>query len=64
MQELWEKNFSYCALGDYRLSKRAQQIGKTLVEGFGKSLSEAFKNGNDLKRAYEFLPILEVNLAR
>jgi hypothetical protein len=63
MEELWERNFSYCALGDYRLSKRALQIGKTLSEGFGKTLSEAFKSANELKRAYEFLPIRAVNLA-
>lgn len=57
MQELWEKNFSYCALGDYRLTLRAQQIGKALFEGVGKALSEVFKTVSDLKRAYEFLPI-------
>jgi Transposase DNA-binding len=63
MPELWEKNFSYCAMGDYRLSQRAQQIGKALFEGFGKGLSEVFKTANELKRAYEFLPIRKVALA-
>ena len=60
MQELWEKNFSYCAMGDYRLTLRAQQIGKALFEGVGKALSEVFKNISDLKQAYEFLPIRKV----
>jgi hypothetical protein len=64
MQELAEKNFLYCALGDYRLSKRALLIGKALVAGFGKSLSEVFKNAGDLKRAYEFLLTPKVNLPR
>ena len=63
MQELWEKNFSYCALGDYRLTLRAQQIGKALFEGVGKALSEVFKTVPDLKRAYEFLPIRKATLA-
>jgi Transposase DNA-binding len=57
MQEMWEKNFSSCPLGDWRLSKRAKKIGKALCEGFGKALSEVFESAKDLKRAYEFLPM-------
>jgi hypothetical protein len=51
-------------LGDERLNNRAYCIGKTLSQGFGKGLSEIFKDANALKRAYEFLPILKQNLAR
>ena len=50
MQELWEKNFSYCALEDYRLTLRAQQIGKALFKGVGTVLSEVFKTLPDLNR--------------
>lgn len=64
MQELWEQNFSSCPLGDYRLTQRAKQIGKALLAGLGKPLSEVFTGTNELKRAYEFLPILKINLAR
>jgi hypothetical protein len=57
MLEWWTKNFASCELGDERLNNRAFSIGKKLSEGFGKALSEVFKGGNELKRAYEFLGI-------
>ncbi len=55
MQELWQKNFTNCKLGDLRLRQRARVIGKALSLGFGKALSEIFSGANALKRAYEFL---------
>jgi hypothetical protein len=64
MLNWWDKNFASCELGDERLSNRAYSIGKKLSEGFGKALSEIFRSGNELKRAYEFLPIVKQNLAR
>jgi hypothetical protein len=51
-------------LGDERLNNRAFSIGKKLSEGFGKALSEVFKGGNELKRAYEFLGIRKQTLSR
>jgi hypothetical protein len=60
----WDKNFASCELGDERLSNRAYSIGKRLSEGFGKALSEIFKSGNELKRAYEFSAIRKQNFAR
>jgi hypothetical protein len=51
-------------LGDERLNNRAFSIGKKLSEGFGKGLSEVFKGGNELKRAYEFWGIRKQILAR
>ncbi|UXE64403.1 MAG: transposase [Woronichinia naegeliana WA131] len=53
MLEWWTKNFASCELGDERLNNRAFSIGKKLSEGFGKALSEVFKGGNELKRAYQ-----------
>jgi hypothetical protein len=64
MLNWWDKNFASCELGDERLSDRAYSIGKRLSQGFGKALSEIFKNGNELKRAYEFSPIAKQNLTR
>ena len=64
MLNWWDKNFASCELGDERLSNRAYTIGKALSEGFGKALSEIFKSGNELKRAYEFSPITKQNLSR
>jgi len=64
MLEWWTKNFASCELGDERLDNRAFSIGKELSQGFGKALSEVFKGGNELKRAYEFLPIQKQILAR
>jgi len=64
MLEWWTKNFASCELGDERLNNRAFSIGKKLSEGFGKALSEVFKGGNELKRAYEFLGIRKQTLAR
>ncbi|MFM7600967.1 MAG: transposase DNA-binding-containing protein [Pseudanabaena sp.] len=64
MMNWWEKNFASCELGDERLSDRAYAIGKKLSEGFGKALSEIFKSGSELKRAYEFSAIAKQNLAR
>jgi len=64
MLEWWTKNFASCELGDERLNNRAFSIGKKLSEGFGKALSEVFKGGNELKRAYEFLVIRKQTLAR
>jgi Transposase DNA-binding len=64
MLNWWDKNFANCELGDERLSNRAYSIGKKLSEGFGKAMSEIFKSGSELKRAYEFLPIVKQNLAR
>ena len=64
MLEWWTKNFASCELGDERLNNRAFSIGKKLSEGFGKALSEVFKGGNGLKRAYEFLGIRKQTLAR
>ena len=60
----WTKNFASCELGDERLNNRAFSIGKKLSEGFGKALSEVFKGGNELKRAYEFLGIRKQTLSR
>jgi hypothetical protein len=51
-------------LGDERLDNRAFSIGKKLSQGFGKALSEVFKEGRELKRAYEFLPIPKQTLSR
>ena len=64
MLEWWTKNFASCGLGDERLNNRAFSIGKKLSEGFGKALSEVFKGGNELKRAYEFLGIRKQTLSR
>jgi Transposase DNA-binding len=64
MLEWWEKNFATCRLGDLRLDKRAQAIGKVLSQGFGKALSEVFAGANELKRAYEFLPTPRLNFPR
>jgi len=64
MLEWWTKNFASCELGDERLNNRAFSIGKKLSEGFGKGLSEVFKGGNELKRAYESLGIRKQILAR
>jgi len=64
MLEWWTKNFASCELGDERLNNRAFWIGKELSKGFGKALSEVFKGGNELKRAYEFLQIPKQTLAR
>ena len=64
MLEWWTKNFASCELGDERLNNRAFSIGKKLSEGFGKALSEVFKGGNELKRAYEILGIRKQTLAR
>ena len=57
MMNWWDKNFADCELGDERLTNRAYPIGKRLSEGFGKALSEIFKSGSELKRAYEFSPM-------
>jgi hypothetical protein len=64
MLEWWTKNFASCELGDERLNNRAFSIGKKLSEGFGKALSEVFKGGSELKRAYEFLGIRKQTLSR
>lgn len=64
MLDWWVKNFANCQLGDERLNNRAFSIGKALSEGFGKALSEIFKGASELKRAYEFLPMVRQNLAR
>lgn len=64
MLEWWEKNFANCTLGDLRLNKRALAIGKVLSQKFGKALSEVFAGANELKRAYEFLPIPRLNFPR
>ena len=62
MLNWWEKNFASCELGDERLNNRAYSIGQALCQGFGKALSEIFTSANELKRAYEFLPIAKQNL--
>jgi hypothetical protein len=62
MLNWWEKNFASCELGDERLNNRAYVIGKASSQGFGKALSEIFTSANELKRAYEFLPIAKQNL--
>ena len=64
MMNWWDKNFASCELGDERLSNRAYTIGKKLSEGFGKALSEIFKSGSELKRAYEFSATAKQNLTR
>lgn len=64
MLNWWEKNFASCELGDERLNNRAYAIGKALSQGFGKALSEIFSSANELKRAYEFLPIAKQNLTK
>jgi len=50
MLDWWEKNFACCQLGDERLNNRADSIGKTLSQGFGKALSEIFKGASQGKR--------------
>ena len=47
MLEWWTKNFASCELGDERLDNRAFSIGKKLSQGFGKALSEVFKEGRE-----------------
>ncbi len=64
MLNWWEKNFATCELGDERLNNRAYSIGQALSQGFGKALSEIFTSGNELKRAYEFLPTAKQNLTK
>ena len=64
MEELWEKNFRNCELGDKRLNERALRIGKGLSKGFGKGLAEIFGVRKELKRAYEFLGMKKQNLTR
>jgi hypothetical protein len=64
MLDWWTKNFASCELDDERLNNRAFLIGKELSQGFGRALSEIFKGGNELKRAYEFLAIQKQILAR
>lgn len=64
MLNWWDKNFASIELGDERLSDRAYAIGKKISEGFGKALSEIFKSGNELKRAYEFSATAKQNLTR
>lgn len=64
MLNWWEKNLASCELGDERLNNRAYAIGKALSQGFGKALSEIFTSANELKRAYEFLPIAKQNLTK
>ena len=55
MDDTWAiENFSSCELGDKRLTRRALEIGKALVLGFGQALSIAFGDANALKCAYEF----------
>ncbi len=54
MESCAEQNFANCQLGDKRLNKRAWEIGKVLVMGFGQALSMIFQDKNLLKRAYEF----------
>lgn len=49
------ENFADCQLGDKRLNRRALEISKALVVGFGQALSMTFKEDNPLKRVYEFL---------
>lgn len=55
MEDTWAiENFSSCEFGDIRLTRRALEIGKSLVLGFGQALSMAFGDTNALKCAYEF----------
>lgn len=55
MESWGYQNFADCQLGDKRLNRRAVEVGKALVVGFGQALSIIFKQENPLKRAYEFL---------
>ena len=48
------QNFGTCALGDQRLNHRAFNIGRSLSEKFGQTLSTVFESAKDLKRSYEF----------
>ena len=64
MLNWWDENFASCELGDQRLNNRAYAIGQALSQGFGKALSEIFASANELKRAYEFLPIAKQNLTK
>jgi hypothetical protein len=64
MLNWWDKNFASIEVDDKRLSDRAYAIGKKISEGFGKALSEIFKSGNELKRAYEFSATAKQNLTR
>ena len=52
-------NFARCQLGDQRLNRRAQSIGQAITQRFGQALSTVFESGRELKRAYEFFPILK-----
>ena len=54
MESWGNLNFTDCQLGDKRLNKRALEIGKALVMGFGQALSMIFKEEKLLERAYEF----------
>lgn len=54
MESCAAQNFANCQLGDKRLNKRAWEIGKVLVMGFGQALSMICQDKNLLKRAYEF----------
>ena len=55
MDDTWAiENFSSCALGDKRLTRRALEIGKALVLGFGGALSMVFGDDKALECAYAF----------
>ena len=55
MDDTWAiANFSTCDLEDKRLTRRALEIGKALVLGFGQALSMVFGDENVLDCAYEF----------
>lgn len=55
MDDSWAiENFATCVLGDKRLTRRALEIGKALVLGFGQALSMVFGDENALACAYEF----------
>ncbi|MFM1841510.1 MAG: hypothetical protein RLZZ490_241 [Cyanobacteriota bacterium] len=58
MQEGWG-NFGQCQLRDRRSVSRAENIGRTINQNFGKGLSNMFASGNELKRTYEFSAILK-----
>ena len=62
MAARYVENFGDCEFGDKRLNKRALNIAQALSEGVGQALSMVFDEAKELKRAYEFSPMLKQTL--